>query len=319
MKYVPPKFDDLRDMAGIDIARLTENEARKILEGVRWPKGPVCPVCGSKNVARINGKADNVRDGLLRCKDCRKQFTVTVGTIMQGSHITLRQWIQAYHSVCCSKKGVSALQLQRTLGLHTYRAAWHLAHRIRATMKDEPLTSMLKGTVEVDETYVGGKPLRKNPKNKGRGTKKTPVLVLVERDGHAVSKKVERVDAKTLKGAIREMVDNQSRIVTDEWPAYNGIGQEYKGGHATVNHGNGEYVNGDIYTNNAESYFALLKRGVHGTFHHVSKKHLNRYCDEFSFRWNHRGVNDGLRCRQALEQVSGKRLSYKMLTKREEL
>jgi transposase-like protein len=310
MKYVPPKFDDLKDMAGIDIARLTEDEARKILEDIRWPRGPVCPKCGSKNAVRINGKSAKVRDGLLRCKDCRRQFTVTVGTIMQGSHITLRQWLQAFHAISSSKKGVSALQLQRNLGLHTYRAAWYLAHRIRLAMRDDLLASMLKGIVEVDETYVGGKPRNKNPKNRGRGTKKTPVLVLVEREGNAVSKPIKHVDARTLKGAILEMVDRRSRIVTDEWPAYCGLEKEFKGGHDTINHGTGEYVKGDITTNTAESYFALLKRGLNGIFHHVSKRHLHRYCTEFSFRWNRRNMTDGERTALAIKGMVGKRMKY---------
>jgi transposase-like protein len=212
------------------------------------------------------------------------------------------------------KKGVSALQLQRNLGLHSYRPAWHLAHRIRAAMRQKLIAKKLKGVVEVDETYIGGKPRKDNGKDnkRGRGTKKTAVMALIERKGNAISKPVERVNAKSLKGAIREMVDKSSIIMTDEWPAYNGIGREFAGGHNVVNHGSGEYVNGDISTNTAESYFALLKRGVHGTFHHVSKQHLHRYCDEFSFRWNHRKVSDGERATQAIKGIEGKRLLLKL-------
>jgi transposase-like protein len=182
-------------------------------------------------------------------------------------------------------------------------------------MAGKTLAGVLHGTVEVDETYIGGKPRRSldpNKKNKrGRGTKKTPVMVLVERNGEAVSKPIERVDAKTLHTAIRENVDRQSTIMTDEFRPYCGIGGDFAGGHKRVNHGLGEYVNGDISTNTAESYFALLKRGVHGTFHHVSKSHLFRYCDEFSFRWNHRKVNDGTRAEAAIMGAEGKRLTYK--------
>lgn len=274
-------------MAAIDVSRLTEDEARKILEGIRWPKGIECPHCKGKDVVRINGKSETVRDGLLRCKDCRKQFTVTVGTIMERSHITLRQWVQAFHSMCSHKKGVSSLQLQRNLDLHSYRSAWHLTHRIRLAMSHDPLASLLRGVVEVDETYVGGKPRKGGnggDNKRGRGTKKTPVMAMVERDGNVVSKPVENVTAKTLKSAIREAVDRESKIMTDEYESYSGIGKEFNGGHETVNHGRGEYVRGDISSNTAESYFALLKRGVHGTFHHISKKHLPRYCNEFSFR-----------------------------------
>lgn len=314
MKYRPPKFERLSDMAAIDVGRLTEDEARTMLESIRWPKGPVCPHCQSKDVTRINGKADRVRDGLIQCRDCRRQFTVTLGTIMQGSHITLRQWVQAFHSMSSHKKGVSALQLQRNLGLHSYNSAWHLAHRIRAAMQVDPVASVLKGVVEVDETYVGGK--TKGGK-RGRGAqKKTPVLALIERGGKMRSHPIARVNAKTLKSAIREMVDKDSTIITDEWGAYQGIGKEFTGGHQIVNHGNRQYVNGEASTNSAESYFALLKRGIHGTFHHISKTHLRRYCDEFSFRWNQRKVSDGNRATEAIKGIVGKRLSYRALVGR---
>jgi transposase-like protein len=136
MKYIPPNYETLTDMASIDVGRLTEDEARKMLEDIRWPNGIECPHCQSKNVVKIISEAKTVRDGLLRCKDCRKQFTVTVGTIMERSHIALRQWVQAFYSMCSHKKGISALQLQRNLGLHSYQSAWHLAHRIRAAMKE---------------------------------------------------------------------------------------------------------------------------------------------------------------------------------------
>ena len=319
MRYIPPKFSKLNEMAAIDVGRLTEDEVRSILENIRWPEGITCSHCGSNNITRVKAKSSKVRDGLIQCNGCRKQFTVTVGTIMHGSHITLRQWIQAFYSICSHKKGVSALQLQRNLGLHSYHSAWHLAHRIRAAMKEEPLASALKGVVEVDETYIGGKPKRneeEKPK-RGRGTKKTPVIALVERKGRVVSHPIKKVNAKTLKSAIREMVDKDSTIMTDEWKSYIGIGKGFAGGHRIVKHGKGEYVNGDVSTNSAESYFALLKRGVHGTFHHISKRHLPKYCDEFSFRWNWRGVDDGNRTEQAVKGIQGKRLMYRDLVLRQ--
>jgi transposase-like protein len=180
-------------------------------------------------------------------------------------------------------------------------------------MRQKLTAKKLKGVVEVDETYIGGKPRKDNGKDnkRGRGTKKTAVMALIERKGNAISKPVEGVNAKSLKSAIREMVDKSSTLMTDEWPAYSGIGREFAGGHNVINHGSGEYVNGDISTNTAESYFALLKRGVHGTFHHISKQHLHRYCDEFSFRWNHRKVSDGERATQAIKGIEGKRLLLK--------
>jgi len=316
MKYIPPKFETLSEMAAIDVGRLTEDEAREILEGIRWPDGIECPHCKSKDVVRINGKSEKVRDGLLRCKECRKQFTVTVGTIMERSHITLRQWVQAFYSMCSHKKGVSSLQLQRNLGLHSYRSAWHLTHRIRSAMREDPLASLLKGIVEVDETYIGGKPKKTEtgePNKRGRGTKKASVMAMVEREGNIVSKPIENVTAKTLKTAIRQAVDRESTIMTDEFPSYSGIGSEFKGGHAVINHGLGEYVRADVSTNTAESFFALLKRGVHGTFHHISKKHLARYCNEFSFRWDNRKVTDGERAEEAVRNMGGKRLMLKDL------
>jgi len=318
MKYIPPKFTKLSDMAAIDVARLTEDEARTILEVIRWPEGPVCPHCGSKTVTRIQAKSKKVRDGLFQCNGCREQFTVTLGTVMQSSHITLRQWVQAFHSMCSHKKGVSALQLQRNLGLHSYQSAWFLAHRIRLAMKADPLASKLKGIVEVDETYVGGKP-RKGKRDasgnlivnkRGRGTKKTPVVALVERGGR-VRTRVVKVNADNLKKAIRESVNRKAGIQTDELNLYRGIGSEFAGGHQTVNHSQGEYARGNVNTNTAESFFALLKRGVHGTFHHISKTHLHRYCDEFSFRWGERKVSDGQRTVEAIKGAEGKRLVYK--------
>jgi transposase-like protein len=312
MRYTPPKYDTLAEMSAIDVGRLTEDQARAILENIRWPDGPICSHCRSKKATRLNGQSTKTRDGVLQCNDCRKQFTVTVGTVMHRSHITLRQWVQAFHSMCSHKKGVSALQLQRNLGLKSYRTAWHLAHRIRFAMKEEPLASALKGTVEVDETYIGGKT---HGGKRGRGApNKTVVLALVERDGRIRSKPVSTISAKELKGAIRENVDRRARIMTDELPSYRGIGREFQGGHKTVDHGHGQYARGkgfEINVNSAESYFALLKRGVHGTFHHVSKQHLARYCDEFSFRWSQRKTTDGERAVAAIRGSEGKRLTYK--------
>jgi len=309
MRYDPPKFSRLSEMAAIDVARLSEDEARTMLEQVRWPEGPVCPHCGENEITRIKAKSKKVRDGLCQCRACHKQFTVTTKTVMHGSHITLRQWVQAFHSMAAHKKGVSALQLQRDLGLKSYKSAWHLAHRIREAMREEPMQGKLDGIVEADETYIGGKSRKKK---RGRGSeRKTPVIALVERGGRMKARPVADVSGKTLKGAIRESVKRSATIMTDEWPSYRGLHREFRG-HKTVDHGRREYVRGNISTNSAESFFALLKRGVHGTFHHVSKKHLHRYCDEFAFRWCYRKVTDGERAEAAIRGAEGKRLSYKM-------
>jgi len=298
------------NMTLIEIAQMTIPQARKYLESIRWPNGPVCPHCGGVRQWKIRTKS--ARPGVYKCRECRKQYSVTVGTVMHSSKLSLRKWIMAFHLMCSSKKGVSALQLQRNLGLRSYKTAWHLSHRIRLAMKDFPVhMPPLQGTVEVDETYIGGR-----MRNQGRGLKlsnKTAVLALVERKGRAYAKPVKRVDAKALKGTILGMVDENSTIMTDEWSAYHGIGGFFDGGHGVVCHSDGEYVRGVVSTNQVESFFALLKRGVHGIFHHVSKEHLFRYCDEFSFRWSYRKVDDTERTRQAIKGADRKRLMYERM------
>lgn len=297
----------------IDLCRFTEDQAREYLENLRWPNGAFCPHCGSVRAMALKGTA--CRPGLRKCSDCRKQYTVTVGTIMERSHIALRHWVYAFARMCSSKKGISAHQLHRELGI-TYKAAWFMCHRIRHAFADGSPGPTMLGTVEVDETYVGGKPRFRgtaaNPINKrGRGTKKVPVVALVERNGCARARVVCDVTGATLRGAIREHVNPSATIMTDENAGYRGIGPEFAGGHRTVNHGKREYSKADgTCTNTVESYFALLKRGVYGTFHRVSRAHLQRYCDEFSFRWNQREARDVERTAAAVRLVGGKRLTY---------
>jgi transposase-like protein len=290
----------------ITACEMTENEAREYLEGLRWPDGPICPHCGDKNVAKLNGKA--TRPGLYKCRACRKQSTVTVGTIFEGSHISLKKWVMAFAMICASKKGVSALQLQRMLGLGAYKTAWHMAHRIRHAMQHEPLRGMLNGDVEADETWVGPR-----KRGTGKGLKienKTAVMALVQRNGPMRTRVIGRVTKDNLKGALDDMVDKKARLLTDELQTYKKLGRAFEGGHESVCHSKGEYARGDVHCNAAESYFALLKRGIHGAFHHVSKQHLHRYCDEFAFRWNHRKLTDGQRTRAALQLAPGTRLVY---------
>jgi transposase-like protein len=311
-------------MTIMELGKLTDCEARKYLEGLLWPNGPVCPHCKSDDCTRLHGSAH--RAGCIQCNDCRKQFTVTVGTVMERSKISLSRWLMAFHLMCSSKKGFSALQLQRNLELGSYKTAWFMFHRIRHAMEAGELAIAFSGTVEVDETYVGGKPRKQNKlgvpvghkpgtRGPGRGTKKAPVIVLVERDGRARSKPIERVDAETLHKEILCLADGAAAILTDEWKSYRGIGQYFEGGHHTVHHSNYEYArrNADgfsVNVNTAESYFALVKRGHYGVYHQMSKKHLHRYCAEFEFRWNHRKINDSARTEAALKQVQGKRLMY---------
>lgn len=295
-----------------ELSKLTEDEARAKLEAIRWPNGTVCAHCGCMgNFTKVQSIK---RPGLYRCGDCKGQFTVKVNTVMHDSHLPIRLWLMTFSIMCSAKKGVSALQLQRQLGLGSYKTAWHLCHRIRHAMHQEPLKGLLTGAVEVDETYVGGKPRKFSGKEakSGRGTKKVPVMALVERDGRVRAHVVPNVTAKILKDSIREMVDPSATIMTDEWASYKGIGKEFKGGHKVVVHSRGEYVKGDASTNQAEAFFALFKRGITGSFHSVSKKHLNKYCDEFAFRWSLRKIEDADRTVRAIMASEGKRLTYKV-------
>lgn len=286
--------------------KLTEDQAREYLESLRWPNGPVCAHCGSDNAGKLNGKA--TRPGVYKCRDCRKQFTVTVGTIFHRSHIDLRTWVMAFCIICASKKGVSALQLQRMLGLASYKSAWHMAHRIRHAMQNEPLKGLLAGTIEADETWVG-------PRLRGKGSglkveNKVAVAALVRREGGIRTRVVGRVTQRNLRKFIDEMTDSDSDLMTDGLQAYKAIGKRFRT-HESVDHTAGEYSRGDAHVNTAESFFALLKRGIHGSFHHVGKQHLHRYCDEFAFRWNHRKTTDARRTEAALKLAPGCRLAYK--------
>ena len=295
-------------MPKVDPMRMTEHQARQYLEAIRWPNGVVCAHCKAQSIGTVQGKS--ARPGLYQCKGCRRQFTVTVGTIFERSHVPLSKWVQAFHLLCSSKKGMSSLQLKRLLGV-TYETAWHMTHRIRYAMHTPPRTPQLTGTVEVDETYVGGKP-RAGAPAKPKSERQTPVIAMVERGGAARAKPLRSVSAPSLLKAVQQHVSQNAELMTDEFRSYVGLDRVYET-RETVKHSAGEYARGRAYTNTAESFFALFKRGVTGSYHHISRKHLGRYCDEFAFRWSHRHLDDRERTKQALKNVTGRRLPYRTI------
>jgi transposase-like protein len=289
-----------------------EDEARKFLEASRWPDGPVCPFCGQlDSVKPLGGKS--MGPGWYFCSDCREKFTVRVGTLYERSHIPLHKWLMATHLIVSSKKGISALQISRMLGI-TYKSAWFMCHRIREAMKPTkigPLGGEGK-VIEADETYIGGKDKNKHKsKRKGMGgMDKAPVFALVERDGHSHSFHVANITGETLRPLIVTYASRKSSLMTDEGGQYFHVGKEFAR-HEKVNHGKDEYVRGDAYTNTAEGRFALMKRAVFGAHHSISEAHLHRYLVEWDFKWNTRKVKDSERAAAALKGIEGKRLMYR--------
>jgi transposase-like protein len=294
--------------------------AREYLEKVRWPNGPVCPHCGGmERMHKIAGG----RPGLYECGHCRQQSTVTVGTVFERSKISLDKWVFAATLMAASKKGVSSKQIERMLGV-TYKTAWFMTHRLREAMKSPGgIMGAGGGTVEADETYIGRKPGRKIAK--GFGHKHT-VFALVERNGRARSFHVVSNSAKALKPLMDEHVSKDAHLMSDEASHYRKIGHDYAS-HQSVAHGANEYVRGNVYTNTIEGFFSIFKRGVIGTFHHVSEQHLQRYLHEFDFRYNHRetrvkdadgkwmkaGYSDAERAAILLKGISHKRLTYRRI------
>lgn len=292
-----------------------EDKAREALEAVRWPNGPVCPHCGNadpETMPAVEGKKKSHRPGLRYCNACKGQFTVTVGTVFERSHIPLSKWWLAMHLMGSSKKGISAAQLQRNLGLGSYRSAWFVAHRIREAMADlapGPLGGEGK-TVEADETYIGKKTRRK--KRAGAGHK-MKVVALVERGGKSRAKVVEFVNAGEVRDVLVRNADRKSDLRTDESNVYKTVGREFAS-HETVNHKQDEYVRGDVHTNTIEGYFSVFKRGMKGVYQHCGEQHLQRYLNEFDFRYNNRialGVDDTERTMRIAEGIEGKRLTYR--------
>lgn len=287
------------------------------LETILWPQGPFCPRCGGfDRITPVKGG----RAGLRRCGPCKREFTVTVGTIFERSHVKLHKWFQAAHLMASSKKGISAHQLHRTLKV-TYKTAWFMEHRLREAMRELHPNGQLGGDgkiVEIDETYVGGKERNKHHNKRSKiagnwrtqGTKEI-AFSLVERGGRVRSHHVPSVSAKTLRPILQAQIAADTAVMSDT----SGLDLRWQfARHETVNHSIGEYVRGDAHTNTIEGYFATLKRGITGTYHHVSPQHLKRYLAEFDFRYNERaalGVPDEARADKLVRGIVGKRLTYR--------
>ena len=290
-----------------------EEAARAYLEGLRWPSGPVCAHCGEVGKAYATK-----RPGKYRCasKECRKDFTVKVGTVFEASHIPLHKWLLAAYLLCSSKKGISSHQLMRTLDV-TYKTAWFLTHRIREAMRTGSFAPMGGSgqVIEADETYIGRK--EGVPARRGYAHKRA-VVTLVERNGEARSFHVDHATAASVTPIVRKNVSRESRLMTDESGLYTKLGKEFKGGHDYTTHSAGEYVRGETHTNTVEGFFSIFKRGFKGIYQHCGEDHLHRYLAEYDFRYNNRsrfGIDDAHRMDIALVQAEGKRLTYRRISK----
>lgn len=301
-----------------------EAAAFTYLESIIWADGVVCPHCGVVggrvyDLSDVRGKESKkspegaIRHGLKKCGECRKQFTVKVGTVFEHGRMPLHKMLQAVYLMTSSKKGISAHQLHRTLEI-TYKSAWFLCHRIREAMRDGQLAPFggEGGAVEVDETYYGNKPGAYQGR-RGNGHKYRIISLIDRNTGRARSFDANSVKAGELTMIVRENIDRESRLMTDEANHYRAVGREFSS-HEKVFHGINEYARGDVTTNNVEGFFSIFKRGMRGVYQHCSKKHLHRYLAEFDFRYSHRaanGLDDVLRSVEAMKGISGKRLKYK--------
>jgi transposase-like protein len=296
-----------------------EEAAYAFLEGVLWPQGAVCPHCGGMGrISRIKANPEKrIRHGLHRCGDCKKQFTVKVGTVFAASNVKLHLWLQAVVLMTASKKGISAHQLHRVLGV-TYKTAWFMEHRIREAMRSGDLAPFggNGGAVEVDETFIGNdRTIKPKGEKKGRGYHhEHKVLALVDRaSGKARTMVVDDLKAGTLAPILRDNIAKEARLMTDEAAYYTKVGGEFAE-HGVIHHGKGEYGRGDTHTNTVDGYFSVFKRGMKGVYQHCAKRHLHRYVAEFEFRYNNRvalGIGDADRAGMALQGARGKRITYR--------
>jgi len=293
-----------------------EDAARAHLEALRWPDGPYCPHCGNSEpttIRRLEGKSH--RPGLHQCNECREHFTVTVGTVMERSHIPLAKWVLGFHLMNASKKGMSAHQLHRMLGI-TYKSAWFMAMRIREAMRDESPSAMggPDKPVQADETYYGATSSRATGHRRRRKEKAIVVGLVDQTTGAVRGFHVTHATGDTIRDILFTNVTRRSTLVSDESNLYRYAGKAF-GKHETVTHWKAEYVNKDGFTtNNVENFFGIFKKGLVGTYHFVSQKHLQRYLDEFTFRYTHRvgvGIDDGERAALAIRGATGKRLTYR--------
>lgn len=283
----------------------TDAACREYLEKKIWPNGPVCPHCSGTKAYKLKDK----RPGLYKCAACRKKFTITIGTIFEDTHIPLPKWFAAIYLMMSSKKSISALQISRMLGI-SYESTWFMCHRIRHSFRIRKKVKRLRGTVEADETYIGGK---KKFGGTGRGAVgKTPVFAVVQRGGDVVMTPVPNVKKDTLQRIIAENVYNRSRVFTDDYTSYTGLGRKYD--HRKVIHSKREYGRREgkinVHTNTVEGVFSLVKRAIVGAFHHVSPGKLQLYCDEFSMRYTHKDVKDAPRFECAVADVTGRLTWY---------
>lgn len=281
----------------------SQDECRAILEELRWPDGVKCPRCQSNNISRIRKRLQ------YDCDSCRYQFSVTAGTMFQDSHISLTKWFAAIYLMMESKKGMSANQLKRTLHIG-YQTAWFLCHRIRKAIEEAKVKPQLSGTVEVDETYVGGKYDARRSRDK---YDKQPVIGLLQRDGTFEARTIKRPTRRILTGIVRERISKGATIYTDELPAYKSLGDKNQYDHDTVMHHRDEWVRGEVHTNSIENAWSLFKRSIVGSFHQISRKHMDAYLDEFEWRFNNR-ENHFLFRDTLLRLLSSKKMEYKELT-----